>query len=165
MTPFQATGCGLAHRDWRAGVECRASAETSEDPPLPDAPLAGFRLLVVEDDADTQEALRSIFELKGAAVTTASSALEGFQSFLRLRPDVIVCDLGLPGADGYALIRQIRELPPVMGGATAAVAVTAYSAEMTPKVLHAGFQAHLHKPVDPDDLVKTVAALALKARQ
>ena len=137
----------------------------SEDPTLPDAPLSGFRLLVVEDDADTQEALRSVFELKGAAVTTASSALEGFQSFLRLRPDVIVCDLGLPGADGYALIRQIRELPPVMGGSTAAVAVTAYSAEMTPKVLHAGFQAHLQKPVDPDALVKTVAALAFKARQ
>ena len=132
---------------------------------MPEAPLAGFRLLVVEDDADTQEALREVFERKGAAVTTAGSALEGFQSFLRDRPDVVVCDLGLPGADGYALIRQIRELPPVMGGRTAAVAVTAYAAEMTPKVLHAGFQAHLHKPVDPDDLVKTVAALAFKARQ
>jgi len=87
---------------------------------LPEAPLSGFRLLVVEDDQDTQEALRAVFEMKGAAVTTAGSALEGFQSFLRLRPDVIVCDLGLPGADGYALIRQIRELPPVMGGSTAA---------------------------------------------
>ena len=75
---------------------------------MADPPLAGFRLLVVEDDADTLEALRSVFELKGASVTTAGSALEGFQSFLRLRPDVIVCDLGLPGADGYALIRQIR---------------------------------------------------------
>ena len=64
---------------------------------MPDAPLSGFRLLVVEDDADTQEALRSVFELKGAAVTTASSALEGFQSFLRLRPDVIVCDMSMWG--------------------------------------------------------------------
>ena len=52
---------------------------------MADSPLSGFRLLVVEDDADTQEALRSVFELKGAAVTIASSALEGFQSFLRLR--------------------------------------------------------------------------------
>jgi CheY-like chemotaxis protein len=132
---------------------------------VPDAPLSGFRLLVVEDDTITQEALRTVFETRGAAVTTAASALEGFQSFLRQRPDVVVCDLGLPGADGYALIRQIRELPPLMGGGTAAVAVTAYSAEMTPKVLHAGFQAHLHKPVDTEDLVKTVAALAYKARQ
>ena len=132
---------------------------------MPEAPLNGFRLLVVEDDEDTLEALRTVFEKNGAAVATAGSALEGFQSFLRQRPDVVVCDLGLPGADGYALIRQIRELPPVMGGGTAAVAVTAYSAEMTPKVLHAGFQAHLHKPVDPDDLVKTVAALAFKGRQ
>src|SRR5439155_25597823 len=105
-----------------------------------------FGLLVLEDDGGRQAALRGVFERKGAAVTTASSALEGFQSFLRLRPDVIVCDLGLPGADGYALIRQIRELPPVMGGSTAAVAVTAYSAEVAQKVLHAVLQAHLHKP-------------------
>jgi CheY-like chemotaxis protein len=132
---------------------------------LVDELLAGFRLLVVEDDPDTLEALRTVFEVKGAAVNTASSALEAFQSFLRQRPDVVVCDLGLPGADGYALIRQIRELPPVMGGSTAAVAVTAYTAEMTPKVLHAGFQAHVHKPIDPDSLIKTVAALAFKARQ
>ena len=131
---------------------------------MPDAPLAGFRLLVVEDDADTQEALRSVFELKGASVTTASSALEGFQSFLRVRPDVIVCDLGLPGADGYALIRQIRELPPVMGGSTAAVAVTAYSAEMTPKVMHAGFQAHLSKPTRPHELAAAVAGLVGQTR-
>jgi CheY-like chemotaxis protein len=80
-------------------------------------------------------------------------------------PDVLVCDLGLPGADGYALIRQIRELPLVLGGKTGAVALTAYSAELPTKVLHAGFQAYLTKPVEPDQLVTTVAGLALKTKQ
>ena len=73
--------------------------------------LRGFNVLVVEDDADTQEAVRRILEGEGAAVVTAASAPEGLQAFLNAVPDVLVCDLGLPGADGYALIRQIRELP------------------------------------------------------
>ena len=127
--------------------------------------LNGFGVLVVEDDPDTQEILRTILEKEGANVSLASTAVEGLQTFLRVRPDVLLCDLGLPGADGYALVRQIRELPAILGGATPSVAVTAYAAEMTPKVLHAGFQAHLQKPVDPDTLVKAVVALALQAKQ
>jgi CheY-like chemotaxis protein len=127
--------------------------------------LRGFNVLVVEDDADTQEAVRRILEGEGAAVVTAASAPEGLQAFLNAVPDVLVCDLGLPGADGYAFIRQIRELPMELGGATGAVAVTAYAAEMPTKVLHAGFQAHLPKPVEPAQLVQAVAALAFKERQ
>jgi CheY-like chemotaxis protein len=98
-------------------------------------------------------------------VACARSAAEGLRAFFANRPDVLVCDLGLPGADGYAFIRQIRELPAELGGSTGAVAVTAYAAEMPTKVLHAGFQAHLPKPVDPATLVQSVAALAFKQRQ
>ena len=127
--------------------------------------LQGFNVLVVEDDLDTQETIRKILEAEGAAVVTAGSAPEGLQAFLNAVPDVLVCDLGLPGADGYALIRQIRELPLVLGGKTGAVALTAYSAELPTKVLHAGFQAYLTKPVEPDELVTTVAGLALKTKQ
>jgi CheY-like chemotaxis protein len=127
--------------------------------------LRGFNVLVVEDDQDTQDSMKAILEIEGASVWTARSAVEGLQTFLRTRPDVLVCDLGLPDADGYALIRQIRELPLALGGTTNAVAVTAYAAEMPTKVLHAGFQAHLPKPVEPALLVKTVASLALKGKQ
>ena len=127
--------------------------------------LRGFNVLVVEDDQDTQDSMKAILEIEGASVSTAKSAVEGLQAFLRTRPDVLVCDLGLPDADGYALIRQIRELPLALGGTTVAVAVTAYAAEMPTKVLHAGFQAHLPKPVEPALLVKTVASLALKGKQ
>ena len=126
--------------------------------------LRGVSVLIVEDDEDTQLMLRTILETEGAAVSTAGTAAEGLQSFLGLQPDVVVCDLGLPGADGYALLRQIRGLPGILGGSTAAVALTGYAAELTPKVLHAGFQAHLQKPVVPSDVVKTVAALALQSR-
>jgi CheY-like chemotaxis protein len=127
--------------------------------------LRGFNVLVVEDDSDTQEAIRRILETEGAAVTTAESAPEALKSFLNSLPDVLVCDLGLPGVDGYAFIRQIRELPVLLGGRTAALALTASSAEMPTKVMHAGFQAYLTKPVEPGDLVTTVASLALKGRQ
>ena len=120
---------------------------------------------MVEDDADTQEAVRRILEGEGASVVTAGSAPEGLQAVLNAVPDVLVCDLGLPGADGYALIRQIRELPLVLGGRTGAVALTAYSSEMPTKVMHAGFQAYLTKPVEPSTLVTTVAGLAFKSRQ
>lgn len=126
--------------------------------------LRGVSVLVVEDDEDTQTMLRMILETEGAAVTTAGTAAEGLQSFLSLQPDVVVCDLGLPGADGYALLRQIRGLPGILGGTTAAVALTGYAAELTPKVLHAGFQAHLQKPVVPEEVIKTVAALALQSK-
>src|SRR5882672_7968378 len=127
--------------------------------------LRGINVLLVEDDEDSQDTMRLMLEMEGASVACAKSAAEGLRAFFARRPDVLVCDLGLPGADGYALLRQIRELPLVLGGRTAAVAVTAYAAELTPKVMHAGFQAHLQKPVNPAELVKTVASLAYQGRQ
>ena len=63
--------------------------------------LRGFGVLVVEDDPDTQEILRTILEKEGASVSLASTAVEGLQTFLRVRPDVLLCDLGLP--DGQFL--------------------------------------------------------------
>ena len=127
--------------------------------------LNDVSILVVEDDEDSLDTMRLMLEMEGARVACAKSAAEGLRSFFARRPDVLVCDLGLPGADGYAFIRQIRELPLELGGGTGAVAVTAYAAEMPTKVLHAGFQAHLPKPVEPHQLVKAVAALAFKERQ
>jgi CheY-like chemotaxis protein len=127
--------------------------------------LKGIHVLLVEDDEDTQATMRLMLETEGALVATAGSAAEGLRAFFTRRPDVLVCDLGLPGADGYAFIRQIRELPLELGGSTGAVAVTAYAAEMPTKVLHAGFQAHLPKPVEPRSLVQAVATLAYKERQ
>src|SRR5262245_5030983 len=126
--------------------------------------LRGVSVLIVEDDEDTQLMLRTILETEGAAVSTAGTAAEGLQSFLSLQPDVVVCDLGLPGADGYALLRQIRGLPGILGGSTSAVALTGYARHLAPKVLHSGYQAHVQKPFGPSDDVNTVAALELQSR-
>jgi CheY-like chemotaxis protein len=127
--------------------------------------LDGVRVLLVEDHQDTQDALRMILETQGALVFTAGSAVEGMKVFLESHPDVLVCDLGLPGVDGYMLLRQIRALPGALGGQVGAVAVTAHAAELSTKVLHAGFQVHLAKPVEPLDLVGAVNALASRAKQ
>jgi CheY-like chemotaxis protein len=127
--------------------------------------LREVRVLVVEDHQDTQETLRAILEMEGANVLTANSAVEGLKLFLEAKPDVLVCDLGLPGVDGYTLLRQIRSLPVLLGGHVGAVAVTAHAAELSTKVLHAGFQAHLPKPVEPGQLVSTVGALASRGKQ
>ena len=129
------------------------------------AHLNGIRVLLVEDHQDTQDALRYILEGKGAEVFTAGTAVEGMKVFLEAHPDVLVCDLGLPGVDGYTLLRQIRALPGALGGQVGAVAVTAHAAELSTKVLHAGFQVHLAKPIEPTELVGAVNALASRARQ
>ena len=127
--------------------------------------LTGIRVLLVEDHQDTQDALRFILEGKGAQVFTAGTAVDGMKVFLESHPDVLVCDLGLPGVDGYTLLRQIRALPGALGGQVGAVAVTAHAAELSTKVLHAGFQVHLAKPVEPEDIVSAIAALASRAKQ
>ena len=127
--------------------------------------LNGIRVLLVEDHQDTQDAMRFILEGKGAQVFTAGTAVEGMKVFLESHPDVLVCDLGLPGVDGYTLLRQIRALPGALGGQVGAVAVTAHAAELSTKVLHAGFQVHLAKPVEPEDIVSAIAALASRAKQ
>jgi CheY-like chemotaxis protein len=80
---------------------------------------------------------------------------------LRNRPDVLLSDIGIPGADGYSLMRRVRDLAPEQGGNIPAAALTAYSrAEDARRALEAGFQRHVSKPVEPDVLVGQVAALA-----
>ncbi|HBL18857.1 MAG: hypothetical protein A2X36_01370 [Elusimicrobia bacterium GWA2_69_24] len=129
----------------------------------PDFPglLRGVRILVVEDDDDTREMLLSVLGHCGARVQGAVSTAEGLAAFASARPDVLLCDIGLPGEDGYSLIRRIRALGKGAGGLVPAVAVTAYStAEDRAQALRAGFQTHLPKPVDPAELVAMVRALA-----
>ena len=89
--------------------------------------IAGLRLLVVDDETDTRELLRALLERCGVEVTVAGSAAEGLATFKSLRPDILVSDIGMPGEDGYSLIRKVRTLPLEEGGRTPAVALTAYT--------------------------------------
>jgi PAS domain S-box-containing protein len=124
---------------------------------------AGLRVLVVDDEGDTREALRVMLEQKGATVITAGSAAEAFAELQRSRPDVLLSDIAMPGEDGFSLIRRVRALPRERGGDTPAAAVTAYAgAEDRRNALHAGFQHHVAKPIDQDRLFAVIGAMARK---
>lgn len=123
--------------------------------------LAGLKVLVVDDEADTCELLRSLLSKCGAEVSAAKSASEAFKIFKLVHPDVMVSDIGMPFEDGYELMRKVRALPEVNGGRVPAVALTAYARpEDRMKALRAGYQMHVAKPVQLDELVSIVASLA-----
>ncbi|RPH54150.1 response regulator, partial [bacterium] len=125
--------------------------------------LEGVRVLVVEDEVDTRDLLVTALEQCGAAVTavaTSPEALDAFEASGTV-PDVLVSDIGLPGEDGYELLRKVRSLATGRGGDVPAAALTAFArAEDRLRALEAGFQTHLAKPIDPSELVATVARLA-----
>ncbi len=132
--------------------------------PLPD--LAGFHVLVVDDEADARTLLRRILEKCRATVTVAASAPEGLAAVRRVRPDMVLSDVGMPGEDGYALLTQVRELPDDEGGDTPAVALTAFARpEDRRRALMAGFQMHLPKPVEPAELLAVVSNIAAASRR
>ena len=123
--------------------------------------LAGVKVLVVDDEADARELVRRLLEDRGATVQLAGSVAEAVETLSSQRPDVLVSDIGMPGEDGYALIRQVRALPTAEGGQTPAVALTAYArSEDRLKVILAGFQMHMAKPVEAAELLALVASLA-----
>ncbi|TAK19658.1 MAG: response regulator [Myxococcaceae bacterium] len=122
--------------------------------------LRGVRLVVVDDDPDARDLMRALLEPCGAVVEVAGSASEGLTLLRRVRPDVLLSDLGMPGEDGYELIRKVRALPAAEGGRTPAVALTVGArAEERTRVLLTGFRAHVPKPVEPAELVAVLASL------
>jgi len=132
-----------------------------EVPTLSPGILNGLRVLVVDDEADARELLTTILGQYGAEVTAVARASEVLETLQRLKPNVIVSDIGMPGEDGYALIRKVRLLNAEQGGQIPAVALTAYArAEDRIRALAAGFQLHIPKPVNPEELVAVVANLA-----
>jgi len=131
--------------------------------PPPSVP-AGLRVLVVDDDRDSRELLRLALTEEGAEVRTAASAAEAldiFNQWEQWRPDVLVSDIGMPGEDGYELMRQVRALPAERGGQAPAVALTGYvRPEDQKRALAAGYQMFVPKPVEMDKLVTAIARLA-----
>ena len=132
--------------------------------PAHDAPrpqLDGLRILVVDDDGDSRGFLATLLEDHGAEVLAAGSTVQALELFRHHRVDVLVSDIAMPGQDGYDLIHRVRGLPAERGGLTPAVALTAYvRIEDQRAALGAGFQRHMRKPVDVDDLIAVVAELA-----
>jgi len=122
--------------------------------------LKGVRVLVVDDEIDTRDLLKTVLSKQGARVTTAASAVAALGLLSRVKPHVLISDIGMPGTDGYALMRRVRALPIERGGNIPAVALTAYAREQDRKrAIDAGYQIHLTKPIEITQLSASVAHL------
>jgi CheY-like chemotaxis protein len=123
--------------------------------------LDGVHVLAVDDEEDALALLSEILESSGAQVTTARSAAEALGILAAIRPHLILSDVGMPGVDGFEFIARVRQLSPAGAAAIPAVALTAYArSEDRTRALRAGFQMHLAKPIDPEELVAAIRALA-----
>jgi PAS domain S-box-containing protein len=124
--------------------------------------LQGIRVLVVDDDLDNRKLLTILLEQHQAEVMTVASAMEVSSVLKGFKPDILVSDIGMPDVDGYTLLRSIRCLSPEQGGQIPAIAVTAYARpEEAQQALACGFQRHLSKPIDANELVSAIAELVL----
>jgi CheY-like chemotaxis protein len=122
--------------------------------------IDGIKVLVVDDEPDTRELLKTMLASCGAEVTMAPSAKLALAEMERSRFDVIVSDIGMPEVDGYELMQRIRCLPVERGGKTPAVALTAYArAEDRLRALRAGYKMHVSKPIERAELIVVVASV------
>ncbi|HJV59458.1 MAG TPA: ATP-binding protein [Albitalea sp.] len=130
---------------------------------VPYAPLnlEGISVLVVDDEADARELIQQLLAESRARVVTAATVAQALATLRSLRPDVLLSDIGMPHRDGYDLIREVRALPAEQGGRTPAIALTAFArSEDRTRAMLAGYQVHIAKPIEPHELLATVASLA-----
>jgi PAS domain S-box-containing protein len=126
-----------------------------------DIDLSGVKVLVLEDEPDARELIKRVLVQYQAEVSTAGSGAQALEMIKTEKPDVLVSDIGMPEMDGYRFIRMVRQLPPFEGGSVPAVALTAFArSEDRTRAMIAGYQVHISKPIEPQELVATVASLA-----
>ena len=126
--------------------------------------LSGVRVLVVDDQPDARELVARMLRECKAEVIEAADAREALQLVERHRPTVMVSDIGMPDVDGYELLKRVRALGSERGGTVPAIALTAFArSEDRTRALHRGFQVHVSKPVEPAELIATVASVAGRA--
>jgi CheY-like chemotaxis protein len=150
--------------------ECMALGRLPDEPEVtvaravgPYSQLEGVRVLLVEDHDLVREVISRLLAAYGAAVTATAGVAEALDALVRERPDVVLSDIELADEDGYDLIRKVRDLPQDRGGQTPAAGLTGLSTEDNEaRVLRAGYQYYLAKPVDARVLVRVVASLAAR---
>jgi PAS domain S-box-containing protein len=153
----------LAAQPRRREAEERPHPAARDTLPAHDCPerLDGLRVLVVDDEQDARELLAAGLGQCGAEVVTASSAPEALGALAGGKFDALISDIGMPGEDGYELIRRVRALPADAGGGIPAVALTAYArTEDRLSAMRAGFEMHVSKPVELKELIVVIANLA-----
>ncbi len=136
--------------------------QSSQENSLPDKSLnlQGLRIVVVDDDPDTLNLLVLILHHYEAEVTAVASVREALEAIAKIKPDLLLSDIAMPEMDGYTLIRQVRALEKSWGGNLLAIALTAFAGKSDrQKIISAGFQKHLTKPIDPAELVATISDL------
>jgi signal transduction histidine kinase/DNA-binding response OmpR family regulator len=122
--------------------------------------LDGLKILVVDDDADTRDLLTTILTRCGSEVLCSHSAADALTAFAEWGPDLVISDVGMPQEDGFGLIRKLRRLKSARAQEIPALALTAYASdEDRSMALSAGFQMHLPKPIEPETLVNSIAAV------
>ena len=151
-------------------LEASASADLAPNPTdagtasRPEAELTGVRVLIVDDDPSARDFMSMVLTECGATVSVAASAMEALDKLQLGTPDVLISDIAMPDADGYALIRRIRAPDTGDRGLVPAIAVTAYAgAAGRRRALAAGYQIHLAKPFEPEELIGAVSGLARSA--
>ncbi|MDZ8094902.1 MAG: PAS domain-containing protein [Nostoc sp. DedQUE05] len=154
-------GLGATFRVQLPLLNVEPEIKQTDELPQPALGLTGIRVLTVDDDADARELITVLLAEYGAQVLTVASATEVLANLESFQPDVLVSDIGMPEVDGYSLIQQIRALTPEKGGKIPAIALTAYArVEDYQLVISSGYQLHVTKPLDPEELVQAVVALA-----
>jgi signal transduction histidine kinase len=144
----------------RPGAAAGQGAEPRQTAPSGAAALSGVHVLVVDDDPGAREVIAQILESLGARVSLAANGAVALTLLFERKPHVLVADLGMPEMDGFALIEQVRALDPNLGGRIPAVAVTAYATMQDRlRALHAGYQNHIAKPVEAEELSAVIASL------
>jgi CheY-like chemotaxis protein/anti-sigma regulatory factor (Ser/Thr protein kinase) len=156
-----ADGSGLAVLPSRASVAVPGNVQPLVDESLN---LNGLRVLVVDDEPDARAMVKRLLEDRGVITTVADSVQQALLAIATDPPDVVISDIGMPGEDGFALIRQLRSMK--TAGAVPAVALTAFArTEDRVRVMRAGFQSHVVKPVDAAELLTVIGVLARRIGQ
>jgi PAS domain S-box-containing protein len=128
--------------------------------PSSSQPLTGLQILVVDDDPDSRDFTAFVVEQAGATVTTATSAAEAIARLTQSQQDLLLSDVGMPEMDGYMMMQRIRELSSEQNGEIKAIALTAYAGDFNQqRAMQAGFQRHVAKPVEPEELVRAIVGL------
>jgi CheY-like chemotaxis protein len=146
-------------------VNDESEINQKRESPGPSFDFTGIRVLTIDDDLDTRELLKILLTQYGADVLTVASADKVLEALETFRPHVLINDIGMPKVDGYALIQLIRALPPEKGGQIPAIALTAYAGEDDcQRAMTSGYQQHIAKPFEADQLFQAVLTLAKQDR-
>ena len=149
----------VTHREKRDGSRARPIAAQTAGRSFSDSELDGLGVLVVDDEKDARGLVKRVLEDYGAVVTLAASAYEAMELVPTVKPDVLVSDIGMPGMDGYELLRRVRALGTPAGNVPAIALSALARSEDRARALGAGYTVHMSKPVEPHELVAVVATV------